>query len=160
MNTSCKEYLLREARLHSMCTENIDALKSCVTKSDAINLYKKTIDWALEEGYPSIDFIRKEFGDCEDLGIFVDKMFHGEHLDEHQCYVFHNCRGHITVDLNIEKRIIPMLYFANGCEMEITRAASAHSLAIQVPIYIFGENKIQAEINDDIIFVIHEGGVR
>ena len=150
--TSWKEYLLRQARLESMCTENIDALRACETKLDAVTLYKKTIDWALEKNYPPVNFIRNEFGDCEDLGIFVDKDFHGELLDEHQCYVFHNCRGEIKVDLNISKAIIPMLYFANGCNISITRADAAHTLPIRVPLYIYGENIIKAEDNDDITF--------
>ena len=150
--TSWKEYLLRQARLNSMCTENIDALRACETKADAIALYKKTIDWALEKNYPPVNFIRNEFGDCEDLGIFVDKTFYGEVLNEHQCYVFHNCRGHITVDINIEKRIIPMLYFANGCNISVSCVSE-----IRVPLYIFGENNIQA---DDTFRRYRKGGAK
>ena len=142
-----------------MCTENIDALRACETKADAVTLYKKTIDWALEKSYPPVNFIRNEFGDCEDLGIFVDKDFHGELLNEHQCYVFHNCRGHIAVDINIEKRIIPMLYFANGCNLRITRAESPQSLHIKVPLYIYGENTIVADDDEDIIFT-RKGGAK
>ena len=142
-----------------MCTENIDALRACETKADAVTLYKKTIDWALEKSYPPVNFIRNEFGDCEDLGIFVDKDFHGELLNEHQCYVFHNCRGHIAVDINIEKRIIPMLYFANGCNLRVTRAESPQSLHIKVPLYIYGENTIVADDDEDIIFT-RKGGAK
>ena len=157
--TSWKEYLLRQARLESMCTENMDALRACETKADAVALYKKTIDWALEKNYPPVNFIRNEFGDCEDLGIFVDKDFHGELLDEHQCYVFHNCRGHITVDLNVEKKIIPMLYFANGCNISVTRADSPHSLPIRGPLYIYGENTIIAKDTGNITFT-RKGGAK
>ena len=159
MQPSWKEYLLRQARLHSMCTENLEGLRACETKADAVALYKKTIDWALEENYPPVNFIRNEFGDCEDLGIFVDKDFHGELLDEHQCYVFHNCRGDIKVDLNVSKAIIPMLYFANGCNISVTRADTPHTLPIRVPLYIYGENIIKAEDNDDIAFT-RKGGAR
>ena len=139
-----------------MCNENIELLKSCTTKEDAILLYKKTIDWALEKNYPSINFLRNEFGDYEKQGIFVDKVFNGELLNEHQCYVFHNCSGEIKVDLNIDKSIIPMLYFANNCNMVIERSDMPHTLPIKVPLYIFGENKILAESNDDIIFRKHQ----
>lgn len=162
MNTamnSWKEYLLRQARLNSMCAENIDALRDVQSKAEAVALYKKTIDWALEKNYPPVNFIRNEFGDCEDLGIFIDRTFNGELLDEHQCYVFHNCRGHIRVDLNISKKIIPMLYFANGCDMSVSRADSPHTLSIRVPLYIYGYNTIKAEDNDDIIFT-RKGGAR
>lgn len=150
--TSWKEYLLRQARLESMCTENIDALRVCETKADAVALYKKTIDWALEKNYPPVNFIRSEFGDCEDLGIFIDKTFYGEILNEHQCYVFHNCRGHVSVDINLEKKIIPMLYFANGCNISVSCASQ-----IKVPLYIFGENNIEA---DDTFRIYRKGGAK
>ena len=150
--TSWKEYLLRQARLESMCTENMDALRVCETKADAVALYKKTIDWALEKNYPPVNFIRNEFGDCENLGVYIDRTFNGDLLDEHQCYVFHNCRGHISVDINLEKKIIPMLYFANGCDLSISRADTPHTLPIRVPLYIFGENNISAEDNNDVTF--------
>ena len=135
-----------------MCTENLEGLRACETKADAVALYKKTIDWALEENYPPVNFIRNEFGDCEDQGIFIDRVFNGELLNEHQCYVFHNCRGHIAVDINIPLKIIPMLYFANGCDLSISRADTPHTLPIRVPLYIFGENNISAEDNDDVTF--------
>lgn len=135
-----------------MCTENIDALRVCETKADAIALYKKTIDWALEKNYPPVNFIRNEFGDCEDLGIFIDKTFNGELLNEHQCYVFHNCRGHIAVDINIEKKIIPMLYFANGCNISVSCVSE-----IRVPLYIFGESNIQA---NDTFRIYRKGGAK
>ena len=57
MQSSWKEYLLRQARLHSMCTENLEGLRACETKADAVALYKKTIDWALEKNYPPVNFI-------------------------------------------------------------------------------------------------------
>ena len=77
MQPSWKEYLLRQARLESMCTENMDALRACETKADAVALYKKTIDWALEKNYPPVNFIRNEFGDCENLGVYIDRTFNG-----------------------------------------------------------------------------------
>lgn len=159
MCPSWKEYLLRMGRLDSMCLENIEALRICQTKEEAISLYKKTVDWALEKNYPSIEFIRKEFCGYESEGLFIDKVFHGELLNEHQCYVFHNCSGHIAVDINIEKRIIPMLYFANGCQLSVGRANSAHTMPIRVPLYIYGENTIVADDDEDIIFT-RKGGAR
>lgn len=142
-----------------MCTENIDALRTCETKADAVALYKKTIDWALEKNYPPVNFIRDEFGDCENLGVYIDRTFNGELLNEHQCYVFHNCKGHITVDLNVEKRIIPMLYFANGCQLSVSRANSSHIMPIRVPLYIYGENTIIAKDTSNITFA-RKGGAK
>lgn len=158
MQPSWKEYLLRQARLNSMCLENIEGIQACESKADAIALYKKTVDWALERRYPQINFIRNEFGDFEDLGLFVDKTFHGELLNAHQCYVFHNCQGNIEVDLNSSERIIPMLYFANGCNMTITRADKESAFPITVPLYIFHENNIVAEDCDSIKFRIYKKG--
>lgn len=152
MNPSWKEYLLRQAGLESMCAENMVALRSCQTKADAVSLYKKTVDWALEKNYPSINFLRNEFNDCDAYGVFVDTVFNGELLNEHQCYVFHNCRGHITVDINSISQIIPMLYFANNCHLRVTRADGPHVVPIRVPLYIFGPNTIEAENNNDISF--------
>ena len=114
-----KDSLLRYGKLNSMCAENIDALKKCETKSDAIQLYKKTIDWALERNYPNLELLRKEFSDCQNDGLYIDHTFNGETLNKHQVYVFHNCKGTIKVGLNNEKVIIPMLYFTNDCEMTI-----------------------------------------
>ena len=156
-----KEYLLRQARLNSMCLDNLDALRACQTKAEAVNLYKKTIDWALERNYPPVNFIRNEFGNCEDLGIFIDKDFHGELIDEHQCYVFHNCRGTIMVEMNVSEKIIPMLYFANGCNMTVKRSHKPHTMPIKVPLYIFGSNTVIANNSDDILFRTYiKGGAK
>ena len=65
MKTGWQKQLRREASLHHMCEENRSALDSVESKIDAINLYKRTIDWALEEGYPCIQTLRRDFADCE-----------------------------------------------------------------------------------------------
>lgn len=139
-----KDKLVKDALENGMCHENLRALRLCKTKAEAVRLYKKTADWAIERDYPSIDFIRSEF-DCEEAsenGVFIDRQFDGELLNEHQAYVFHNCRGRIRVALNLEKRIIPMLYFANGCDMEIV-CEQDNVRPIPVPLYIFGRNEIR-----------------
>ena len=128
-----------------MCEDNRAYLSACETKEDAIRLYKQTIDWALEEDYPSLDFLRKEFGDQESQGLFVDRIFNGEVLNEHQVYVFHNCKGVIRVGLNLAKKIIPMCYFANGCDMTILGVEGERVFPDRVPLYIFGDNKLDAK---------------
>ena len=141
--------LRKEASLHHMCEENRSALEAADSKAAAIRLYKKTIDWALEEGYPDIATLREHFADCGGFGIYVDKEFHGEILDEHQVYVFHNCSGTIRTGLNVEKRIIPMMYFANGCDMDV-RGIRGSGRSVRVPLYVFGQNRISAEQSEDI----------
>lgn len=150
MENQWQRQLRREASAHGMCSEYRDELGSIETKQDAIALYKRCIDWALEEGYPSIDTLRRDFKNCEVDGIFVDKVFHGEQLDDLQVYVFHNCTGTIRVGLNLKKKIIPMLYFANGCDMDI-KGVPGSAMQVRVPLYVFGQNRVGAEQSDDII---------
>ena len=155
-----KDTLLRYGKLNSMCAENIDALKQCETKSDAIQLYKKTIDWALERNYPNLDILRLEFSDCQDEGLFIDHTFNGETLNEHQVYIFHKCKGTIKVGLNADKAIIPMLYFANGCEIKVEGTNAMRVRPDVVPCYVFGDNDIEAQNDINAIFRIYREEVR
>lgn len=150
MENEWKKLLRRKATASHMCEENRTALGQVETKADAIALYIQTIDWALEEDYPGLNVIRRYFQDCEQYGIFVDKTFSGETLIDLPVYVFHNCKGSIRVGLNTSKRIIPMLYFANGCDMTIT-SSNTLGLRSRVPLYVFGDNTVIAESSEDII---------
>lgn len=145
--------------MHHMCEENRVSLDAVDSKHDAIELYKKTIDWALEEGYPSMSALREDFADCGSEGVFVDKEFHGDTLIDQQVYVFHHCTGAIRVGLNVEKQIIPMLYFANGCDMRICGVNGA-GMQIRVPVYIFGQNRVSAEQSEDLECVIYKTQVK
>lgn len=137
-----KRHLQREARLHRMCADNQAYLNACENKEDAIRLYKQTIDWALEEDYPDIDFLRKEFADQQSQGIYIDQHFDNVVLNDQQVYVFHNCTGTIRVGLNLEKEIIPMCYFANGCCMTVLGLEGERMIPDRVPLYLFGENVV------------------
>lgn len=161
MNDEWKKQIRREASLHRMCEDNRKALEKVYSKAEAISLYKKTIDWALEEGYPHLSTLRKYFSDCESEGIFIDRHFSGEILDFEPIYVFHNCSGIIRVGLNVEKKNIPMLYFANGCNMLVVSSGPSSSpIAPRVPLYIFGENTISTEETEDIEFKIYKFSVK
>lgn len=139
-----------------MCEEYRTALERSETKEDAVALYKRCIDWALGEGMPTLSLLREEYTDCDKYGVFIDRTFHGELLDSDTVYVFHNCKGAINVDLNVEKAIIPMLYFANGCEMTVRRQTGSIIGCISVPLYIFGANKITTENTDFVQFKIYK----
>lgn len=154
MDEQWKRQLRREASAHHMCAENRDALSCVETKLEAIQLYKKTIDWALEEGFPDIHTLRRDFSDCEDYGIFVGRHFNGERLTEQQVYVFHECTGMVRVGLNLRSRIIPMLYFANGCDMTV-RGIRNSAMQIRVPLYVFGDNHVAGEQSDDIFCKVY-----
>ena len=161
MSSNWKPYLQRLAREHKMCAENRAYLNACEDKSDAIRLYKQTIDWALEEGYPDLDFLRKEFSNCQDEGIYIDHHFEGDILKEHQVYVFHHCTGHIRVGLNLAKKIIPMCYFANNCDMTILGIENEDDfIPDRVPLYIFGENNINAMNSNSIEVRIFHSNVK
>lgn len=151
METDWIRQLRREASAHGMCKENRDALASIEDKGEAIALYKKTIDWALEAGYPNINTIRRDFSDCEQYGVFIDKEFHGELLNDQRVYVFHHCTGSIRVGLNTAKRIIPMLYFANGCDMTL-RPGGDSNLEVRVPLYVFGRNLVKLDASGNVVF--------
>ena len=160
MSNSWKSHLQQQARIHKMCADNRAYLNACGTKEDAIRLYKQTIDWALEEDYPSLDFLRKEFSNCQGEGVFIDQHFTGQPLSEHQVYVFHNCTGTIRVGLNLAKKIIPMCYFANGCDMTVLGFEGDHFLPDRVPLYIFGDNKINAENSNSIEVRIYKHPIK
>ena len=155
-----KTHLQHLARKHNMCADNRAYLSACETKEDAIRLYKQTIDWALEEGYPDLDFLRKEFGNSQGEGIFIDQHFTGQPLSEHQVYVFHHCTGTIRVGLNLAKKIIPMCYFANNCDMTILGFEGERIFPDRVPLYIFGENKIDASNSPTMEVRIYQHGVK
>lgn len=143
-----------------MCAENRAYLNACETKEDAIRLYKQTIDWALEEGYPNLDFLRKEFSDQQSQGIYIDHNFDGDILNEHQVYAFHHCTGTIRVGLNLAKKVIPMCYFANNCDMTILGVEEDKDYPDRVPLYIFGDNNINATNSNSIEVRIFRSGVK
>lgn len=156
-----KSYLQGLARKHGMCADNRAYLNACETKEDAIRIYKQTIDWALDEGYPDLDFLRKEFGNHQSQGLYIDHHFECDILNEHQVYVFHNCTGTIRVGLNLAKKIIPMCYFANNCDMTILGIENDDGfMPDRVPLYIFGENKINATNSNSIEVRIFRSNVK
>ena len=118
MDDRWKTQLRRQASARHMCEENRLALEAVSSKEEAVALYLKTIDWALEEGYPRLDTLREYFADCEPYGVYIDRHFNGTLFLDKKVYVFHHCSGKIRVGLNRSKSIIPMIYLANGCNLE------------------------------------------
>jgi len=156
-----KKVLRREASAHHMCEDYRHALDESDSKVSAIGLYKRMIDWALEEGYPTMDILREHFSESEASGIYVDRHFDGEILDEHQVYVFHHCTGTIRTGLNLHKKMIPMMYFANGCDMRVEGTVKKDPLySVKVPLYVFGENRIEAVDGPDISCITYKHAVK
>lgn len=125
------QLLLKLARAKGMCAENYARLARCESKGELVKLYKRTIDWALENDYPPIGVLRDHFRDVAEMGVFVDHTFKGETLSSRQVYVFHNCSGVINVEMDEEREIIPMLYFANDCHIHVESEQP-----IRIPLYI------------------------
>lgn len=147
---------MEQARLKGICvdgysemrTDNLDML---------VDYYIKNPDWCLERDYPTLQFLKEHFSNIEDRGVFVNKTFHGELLNDLQSYIFHNSKGTIKVGLNVDKAIIPMLYLANGCRLRIIGVGdwkpSRTKDRTLVPIYSFGRNDISAKDNVYVEFV-------
>jgi hypothetical protein len=57
--------------------------------------------------------------------------------------------------MDYDNMVIPMLYFANDCHMTI-KCDQDNTPAIRVPLYIFGDNRINAASNENVIFGKYE----
>ena len=129
-----KDILIERAKEQGMCRENFTALERLSDKKSAVALYKKTVDWALENGYPGLDVIRQYFNGMEPDGIYVDWNFKYDEVVS-QVAVFHNCSGTIRTGLNVETAVIPMLYLANGSRLVIDGNGRT-DWAVTVPVYV------------------------
>lgn len=154
MDNGWKTQLRRQASARHMCEENRLALEGASSKEAAVALYLKTIDWALEEGYPRLDTLREYFTDCEPYGVFIDRKFHNELFIDKPVYVFHHCSGTIRVGLNRTKSIIPMVYVANGCNLHV-QASDNLGLRTRVPIYNFGDNRVIGEDSENLVCKVY-----
>lgn len=139
MERRWKNKAMSDILAHNVCAEYEGLLSRADSKVSALSLYKRGVDWCLENNSPSIDLLRNYKADCEANGIFIDKHFDGELLNDTMTYVFHNCTGIVRVGLNLKKKIIPMLYFANGCRMKVVGDSP---FFVRVPFYIFGNNEV------------------
>ncbi len=154
-----KQTALSEAISRKVCDEYRGLLEQSETLEDAIRLYKTGVDWSLENSCPSLELLRSHKDELEKFGIFIDKEFNGELLNDEQTYIFHNCKGSIRVGLNIAKKIIPMLYFANECSVMIC-ADEDTVRPVRVPVHLFGHNPVFAETSDKMVCLIRQKNVK
>lgn len=122
---------------HTLCDNYRRPLEQCATAAQAIRLYKNCISWALQERYPTKEDLLA-FADAKTLaenGVYVDMEFDGQRIDNHICCVFLNCTGKIHVGLNLQKKIIPMLYFSEGSKIEASADADLKRGSIPVELY-------------------------
>ncbi len=145
--------LAQDARTKGICKDGYKRIiDSC--KDEAIDFYLECPDWCIERGFPSLETLRREFSDIEDKGVFVDRTFDGETFDKLQAYIFHNCCGKIKVAMDYDNAVIPMLYFANGCNICV-ECEQKNDPAINVPLYIAEGSKVSHGKSDGCIFKCH-----
>ncbi len=150
-----KELLMNEAKAKGCCAKGFEDMRNSDI-DELIDYYLANPDWCMERNFPTLEVLREHFSHIEDKGVFVDKTFAGELLNERQVYVFHNCKGAIKVGLNVKDALIPMLYIANNCRLRIVGVGdvlpSRDDLRTEIPIYSFGKNDISARSNRYVEF--------
>ena len=157
MNDGLKEKLINTAHAKGICAEGYRQMLGSADVNTMVDYYVANPDWCLERSFPDLQTLTEKFADCEDKGVFVNKTFHGEVLNERQAYIFHNCKGTIKVGLNVDKAIIPMLYLANGCRLRIVGVGDiAPKIPSEVPVYVFGENELSAKDNKYVKFITYK----
>lgn len=147
--------LLSEAKAHKVCKTGYERMLSC-DLDGLVDYYKEMPDWCLERSFPDFKTLKHNFSGYERKGIYIGKKFHGEVFKGLQSYIFHRCSGVINVEMDYERAIIPMLYFANGCQIKVTcRQKENNGCPIKVPVYIFGRNEVIARDNKYVNFTIY-----
>lgn len=150
-----KESLMQQARFKGICLDGYSQMR-CDDIDALVDYYVENPDWCMERDFPTLDFLAEHFSDVSDKGVFVNRKFKGELLNDRQVYIFHNCRGNVKVGLNVDKAIIPMLYCANGCRMRFVGTGDfvpkRGSQRTHIPVYSFGENDISARSNKFVEF--------
>ena len=146
-----KEVLMREARRGGICAEGYSQMRG-YDREGLIDYYIQNPDWAIERGFPSLEMLRREFSDIEDKGVFVGRTFNGEIFAKLQTYIFHDCKGTIKVAMDYENAVIPMLYFANGCNIRV-ECEQRNDPAINVPLYIAEDCKVSPGKSDGCDFM-------
>ena len=147
-----KETLMKGARNGGICADGYAEMRG-YDRDGLIEMYLRTIDWSLERNFPSLRLLRREFSDIEDKGVFVGKTFDGEVFDKKQVYVFHACKGTIKVAMDYDNAVIPMLYFANGCKMEVMcEQTNNPAIILRIPVVDDGRTELEAKDSEGCTF--------
>lgn len=140
-NLNLKKLLIAEAREKGICSQGLSIMEDS-NINQLVDYYKQTIDWSLERSFPSFKTLVNYFSDRESQGIYINKVFNGDIFSSQPVYVFHNCKGTISIEMDYDNAIIPMLYFDNNCELTVTCNQKRNRfIPIEVPIYV-AESKV------------------
>ena len=115
-NIDWKADFLNEIDSHNVCGCYHGLIERAKTFDDTLKFYKRGIDWCLRNNSPSIDCFRKYKEQLEPLGIYIDRTFNGEEIDEHARIVFLNCNGNVIIRKSLN--MIPEIYLANGSNVQ------------------------------------------
>lgn len=152
-----KRRLIEGAVKLGICHDGAKEMRGSTDIDTLVDYYVANPDWCLERDFPDMQMLRCHFADVSNKGVFVDRTFNGETLNDLQTYIFHNCKGTIRVGLNVDKAIIPMLYLANGCRLRVVGVGDVVTkVPSQVPVYVFGKNDISAKDNKYVSFNIYK----
>lgn len=141
---------MEAARRGGICAEGYGQMRS-YDRDGLIGYYLECPDWCMERGFPSLELLRREFSDIKDKGVFIGRTFDGESFDKLQTYIFHDCKGTIRVAMDYDNAVIPMLYFANGCNIRV-ECVQKNDPAINVPLYIAEDCKVVGAKTDNCVF--------
>lgn len=157
-----KSVVIADAISKGICNEYAELLSRSKDLPQFLHLYRRGVDWSLENDCPSIALMRQFPEERLDLhGIFIDKHFDGDVLMDRSVYIFQHCTGTIKTGLNVDRKEIPMLYFANGCDMRIESANDfVPPTPIKVPLYIFGANNVICEATPKILGITYNKEVK
>lgn len=153
--TQLKETLMKDARQGGICAEGYSEMRG-YDREGLIRYYLANPDWCMERDFPSLELLRREFSDIEMEGVFVDRLFDGEILRKKQAYVLHNCKGVVRIGWDADKAVIPMLYCANGCDLRIISDGAKNPRPVSVPVYVFGNNDIEASSDASVKFTVYK----
>lgn len=140
--------MLADAARAGICRQYKGLLERCDTLTDFLRLYRRGADWAMEHNVPSLDMLRRFPEERLDLhGIYIDREFNGETLWDKQIYILRNCRGTVRTGLNVEKRLSPIFYIADGSELTFESANDVVVHPISVKVWLYGDSKVKC--NDE-----------
>ena len=152
-----KEILINTAHAKGICAEGYKQMLGSADIGVMVDYYIANPDWCMERDFPTLPMLRNHFTNVSNKGVFVDRTFNGELLNDLQTYIFHNCKGTIKVGLNVDKAIIPMLYLANGCRLHIMGVGEViPKKPSEVPVYVFGMNEVSARDNKYVKFITYK----
>lgn len=125
---------------------------------EAARYYAENPEWCLERGYPGLDALRGERELLESVGVYVDRAFDGELLNERAGYIFHNCKGWIRTRLNVEKGVMPCFYLGDGSDLRIVgegeRVKGFRDVVMQTTIKLYGGSEAKVESDGTVEFEI------